>query len=115
MSCGFCIEQSFLSSFSSLFVNGKLSINLNFNKLHLTSHERWRAKKIIRVPNCNQTNEFPHGLTTDQLQQDSEELDQFSMLIGGIRAVSPGGGGGEALKGSLSWGVPPRPSNPDPV
>ena len=94
MSCRFCIEQSFLLTFSSLFVNGKLSINFNFNKLHLTCHERWRAKKIILVTNCNQTNEFPHGLTTDQLQQDSEELDQFSMLIDGLRTASPGEGGG---------------------
>ena len=27
----------------------------------------------------------------------------------------PRGGGGGALKGSLGGGVPPRPSNPDPV
>ena len=94
MSCRFCIEQSFLSTFSSVFVDGKLSVNINFNKLPLTCHEPWRAKKVIRVPNCNQSNESPHGLTTNQLQQDSEELDQFSMLIGGIHAASPGEGGG---------------------
>jgi len=28
---------------------------------------------------------------------------------------SLGGGGGGTLKGSLGGGVPPRPSNPDPV
>ena len=94
------------------------------SRFHVLDSGFFVSEIWIRIPIVSG---IPDSLSClpDSKAQDSGFHKQKFHAVSGIRipfhevktsyaSWSPGGGGG-ALKGSLGRGVPPRPSNPDPV